>query len=137
MFVRMKRSVLAALVLLLAVGHGERAAARPPNAAGWTPAGRAWVAMVRRQLPTALCANGYFRACFAIDPRACEALAVRQFDVCLQQQPAVVPAAPDAASGARAGQILGACAGGGLERALVAQGRRRAAPECSDPSRWR
>jgi hypothetical protein len=97
---------------------------------GMTDAAKAWVEGMRRIVPTAMCEQAYFKACFDLGPGDCERIVTNHFESCLRANRDKVPSVPDAKSGEEAGRLLGMCTGKDFEVALTAAGKDKKTAEC-------
>ncbi len=91
---------------------------------------------MRQLLPGRLCEHEYFKQCFTAGQERCQKQAARQFEVCLDKHAGVVPQSPNAASGKRAGKVIGRCVGIQLEIALAKKGLKNSSAKCNDASNW-
>lgn len=114
----------------------ETPTAPPPPKLG--VAAQLFVDLMVESTPREFCRDGmYFRECFSVTERECRARVAATLPGCVRHHAADIPEHPDADSGRRAGEKLGACAGTRYEIALAAEGRRSTRAECDEIDRWR
>jgi hypothetical protein len=96
-----------------------------------------WLAMMRRQMPDAMCkSGGFFRTCFQASEEECRAAVDAQFDACAAK-PGAVPAVVNGETGRAAGKILGECIGVAAGDRFDKTGKLIADPKCLDPAQWK
>ncbi len=89
----------------------------------------------RSQLAESFCKPGqYFRSCFQVSEGRCREVALEELDKCVARHRASLPLVVDGTSGAKAGRVLGECAGTAYDIRLAAE--RIQSVKCNTPSAW-
>lgn len=100
-------------------------------------ASRAWLDIMRKQLPGAFCKDEmYFRQCFDVTAAECQALVSKHFEPCLAEHPEAVPRIVNADTGRAGGQVLGACVGSRYDLELQRAGKRKSSERCNNAANW-
>ena len=95
-----------------------------------------WVEAMQSALPAAFCApDQYFRQCFKVSAKECEATAASTTRACLKNNQNKIPALlKQPSDGQHWGTIIGQCAGAAYEVSLLK--KHIDSEKCRDPKHW-
>ena len=105
--------------------------------AGETISKNDWVGHMKQSLPAYVCKDGsYFRSCFSVDAKGCNAAIAEAVDGCVSQMGSKIPAQLNQPEdGKKWGEQLGSCAGTAYEKKL--SGKKISNDKCNNPDNWK